>query len=95
MKWNAWFSRNSKRRQEELEYREKEFIYGEIIKAHKEWLRAHQAFQEAVGKDEVDFAIYTLEAAERRYQIHLKEAKKSNLHLGELGRYRSFGRLES
>lgn len=77
----SWFS-NNRRKRNELEHQEKELIYTEVIKAHRDWEHAYQAFQEAVGKDEVDFAIYTLEAAERRYQIHLKEAKRKQLHLG-------------
>ncbi|WP_209866450.1 DUF2508 family protein [Paenibacillus shirakamiensis] len=48
----------------------------EVEDARAEWERATHAFQEARGMDEIDFAIYTLEAAERRYQIHLKEAKR-------------------
>ncbi|MCM3703538.1 DUF2508 family protein [Paenibacillus macerans] len=51
----------------------------EVVKAHKEWEQAYTAFQEATGMDEVDVAIYTLEAAERRYQILLKAAKQANL----------------
>lgn len=51
----------------------------EVAKAHKEWEQAYIAFQEAAGMDEVDVAIYTLEAAERRYQILLKAAKQANV----------------
>jgi len=32
-----------------------------------------------VGQDNIDVAIYTLEAAERRYQIELKRAKQANV----------------
>lgn len=71
-----------RRKRMEQERQEREIVYEEVMKAHKDWERAYQAFQEAVGKDEVDFAIYTLEAAERRYQIHLKEAKKKKVHMG-------------
>ncbi|WP_408635020.1 DUF2508 domain-containing protein [Paenibacillus phocaensis] len=54
-------------------------LYEEVIHAHREWERASIAFQEAVGHDEVDVAIYTLEAAERRYQIQLKAAKQARV----------------
>ncbi|RRJ67486.1 DUF2508 family protein [Paenibacillus oralis] len=57
----------------------KQLLYKEVVKAHKEWERAYTAFQEVTGMDEVDVAIYTLEAAERRYQIQLKAAKQANL----------------
>ncbi|WP_068698815.1 DUF2508 family protein [Paenibacillus yonginensis] len=83
MKWGSLFSNSNDRRQQRHELEERERVYHEVLKAHKEWERAHLAFQAAVGKDEVDVAIYTLEAAERRYQIQLKEAKKLEIHLGQ------------
>ncbi|WP_435925649.1 DUF2508 family protein [Paenibacillus sp. DYY-L-2] len=60
-----------------MEY--KRYLYEEVTKARKEWERACWAFQEALGEDEVDVAIYTLEAAERRYQIQLKLAKQAKV----------------
>ena len=62
---------------QEEEY--KRMLYHEVNKARKEWERAYMAFQEAVGQDNIDVAIYTLEAAERRYQIELKRAKQANV----------------
>lgn len=64
-------------RKDELEYKRE--LYEEVVNALKEWERASIAFQEAVGHDEVDVAIYTLEAAERRYQIQLKAAKQAKV----------------
>lgn len=80
----GWLS-GSKKKQRELEHQEKEYILSEVVKAQRDWEKAHLAFQEAVGKDEVDFAIYTLEAAEKRYQIKLKEAKRIKLNVREYG----------
>lgn len=62
---------------EEMSY--KQHLYDEICKAREEWEMASRAFQEALGEDEVDVAIYTLEAAERKYQIKLKQAKLANV----------------
>lgn len=62
---------------QEQEY--KKYLYEEVCKARGEWERACRAFQEALGEDEVDVAIYTLEAAERRYQIQLKLAKQAKV----------------
>lgn len=66
------------RRQEngksEAEYRQE--LFAQIRASHAEWLRAHRLFHEATGKDEIDYAIFVLEAAERKYQIHLKSAKQ-------------------
>lgn len=68
---------NQTRRNEVMECKRE--LYAEVINALKEWERARIAFQEAVGHDEVDVAIYTLEAAERRYQIQLKAAKQAQV----------------
>jgi len=57
----------------------KRMLYYEVNKARKEWEWAYMAFQEAVGQDNIDVAIYTLEAAERRYQIELKRAKGADV----------------
>lgn len=88
-RWKWWSSSQTDRLYtgEMLEYKRE--LYGEVIKALKEWERAYTAFQHAVGEDEVDVAIYTLEAAERRYQIHLKAAKQAKLDWDAF-RYGSF-----
>ncbi|WP_348624049.1 DUF2508 family protein [Paenibacillus peoriae] len=62
----------------EAEYRQE--LFAQIRASHAEWLRAHRLFHEATGKDEIDYAIFVLEAAERKYQIHLKSAKRQGLH---------------
>ncbi|WP_342416219.1 DUF2508 family protein [Paenibacillus sp. FSL R10-2782] len=70
------------RRQEhgksEAEYRQE--LFAQIRASHADWLRAHRLFHEATGEDEIDYAIFVLEAAERKYQIHLKCAKQQGLH---------------
>ncbi|GIP50893.1 hypothetical protein D3C76_245090 [compost metagenome] len=68
---------NQARGNEAMDYKRE--LYAEVINALREWERARIAFQEAVGHDEVDVAIYTLEAAERRYQIQLKAAKQAQV----------------
>lgn len=61
------------------EYEYKELLYRDVMRAKREWEQARWAFEEAVGNDEVDVAIYLLEAAERKYQIKLKEAKQAEV----------------
>lgn len=56
----------------------------EVRKAQAEWERAHLMFDEALGQDQIDYAIYILEAAERKYQIHLKHAKSIGLNSSRL-----------
>ncbi|ULO10645.1 hypothetical protein H1230_00740 [Paenibacillus sp. 19GGS1-52] len=56
----------------------------EVRKAHSEWERAYLMFDEALGQDQIDYAIYILEAAERKYQIHLKHAKSLGLDRSQM-----------
>ncbi|MCM3136618.1 YaaL family protein [Paenibacillus polysaccharolyticus] len=63
-------------RKRELAKREAELVYADVQKAKQEWERAMRQFEDALGEDEIDYAIYVLEAAERKYQIHLKRAKR-------------------
>ena len=58
--------------------------YLEVCNAQSEWKRAWVMFNEALGQDEIDYAIYILEAAERKYQIHLKHAKLIGLNRSTL-----------
>ncbi|MBY0119538.1 DUF2508 family protein [Paenibacillus xylanexedens] len=52
-------------------------IYADIQMAKQEWERAMRQFEDAQGQDEIDYAIYVLEAAERKYQIYLRRAKRA------------------
>lgn len=78
--------RQEDKRELELAKIEAEEIYTDVLKAKHEWERAMRQFEDAQGEDEVDYAIYVLEAAERKYQIHLKRAKQLSgvgVHVGE------------
>ncbi|MBO2946086.1 DUF2508 family protein [Paenibacillus sp. F411] len=68
--------------------------YLDVRHSQLEWERAHLLFQEAAGQDQIDYAIYMLEAAERKYQINLKQAKELNMngaamYREEIRRYKS------
>ena len=54
-------------------------VFLDVQRSQMEWERAHLLFQEATGQDQIDYAIYMLEAAERKYQMNLKQAKQLNL----------------
>jgi hypothetical protein len=56
-----------------------ESLLEEIRLAHRDWVNAHRHFEYAVGKDQIDYAIYSIEAAEKRYEMLLRNAK--NLHV--------------
>ena len=50
----------------------------EIDMAYKEWQQAINLFNNAVEKEEVDFAIYNLEAKRKQYIMLLNKLKKEN-----------------
>ncbi|ALS25644.1 YaaL family protein [Paenibacillus cisolokensis] len=51
-------------------------LLGEIEEAHRDWENANRHFEYAVGKDQIDYAIYAMEAAEKRYEMLLRQAKQ-------------------
>ncbi|HZJ83428.1 MAG TPA: YaaL family protein [Clostridia bacterium] len=57
-----------------------------IIEARNEWLQAQNCFDNASDPDLVDYAIYRLEAAKRKYIYLIKQARLSgfeNTHMVE------------
>jgi hypothetical protein len=77
--------RSVEKRERMLKEMEEDQIYSDIQKAKAEWERAVRQFEEAQGQDEIDYAIYVLEAAERKYQIHLKRAKRVGITKAVIG----------
>lgn len=79
-----WWNRSSKSNQEKIitanEQDKLWSVFMDVRKSQMEWERAHMMFQEAMGQDQIDYAIYMLEAAERKYQINLKQAKELNMN---------------
>lgn len=79
-----WWKQLRKQNQEEYITAEEQErlwnVYLDVRKSQLEWERAHLLFQEATGQDQIDYAIYILEAAERKYQMNLKQAKLLNLN---------------
>lgn len=75
--WKKWFQRQD---QEDLAERaalreERELLYREIAEAKHDWDNAMRHFEYAEGKDQIDYAIFAIEAAEKRYEMLLRKAK--------------------
>lgn len=69
-----WKSKEQKR-MGEPRFQEKVGMHQEICKAHTEWMTAHQRLEWVVERDQIDYAIYAMEAAEKRYEMLLRQAK--------------------
>ena len=51
-------------------------IYELVKKAKKEWLIAQNVFNNVSEPDLIDYAIYNMEAAEKKYVYLMKQAKE-------------------
>lgn len=60
---------------------EKVQLIGEINQAKMEWSIARERLNYALEEDQIDYVIFMLEAAEKRYGMLLRNAKKINLNL--------------
>jgi hypothetical protein len=73
--YTRWFD-PLKREASLLEVKEKRLLIEEISKARKEWSEAQARLDWAIGKDHIDYSIYALETAEKRYEMLLRIAKQ-------------------
>lgn len=69
-----------KNAKEEL-LRDKQMLLQEIRSAHANWVAAQAHFEFALDKDQIDYAIYAMEAAEKRFEMLIKQAKRLNLSM--------------
>lgn len=55
-------------------------IYESLKKAKQDWENAKNIFENVSNPDLVDYAIYNVDAAEKRYMYLLKQIKNGNLN---------------
>jgi hypothetical protein len=75
--YKRWFD-SGKREASLLEVKERRLLIEEISKARKEWSEAQARLDWALGKDHIDYSIYALETAEKRYEMLLRIAKQKD-----------------
>jgi hypothetical protein len=75
--YEKWFD-SSKRQANLLEIKDRHLLFEEIGKARKEWSEARERLDWAIGKDHIDYSIYALETAEKRYEMLLRIAKQKH-----------------
>lgn len=73
-----WMQRRTGRKQDSSMLQRIELIR-EIDAAKKEWWRARQQFNFVTDPDQIDYAVYAWEAAEKRYEMLLRAAKRSGV----------------
>jgi len=67
------------RGEEKLEEQDRKQLLEAIRKAHADWVSAQFMFDYALHPDEIDQAIYLLNAAEKRFDMLYKLAKRAQL----------------
>lgn len=82
MFFSKW--RFKRRKMEDPLLEEKMQIVRELRQAHQEWTIAQHKIDYALEKEQIDYAIYSLETAEKRYEMLLKQAKRLQIHILEL-----------
>jgi hypothetical protein len=73
---------SKERRTQETEalFREKQHLIADIREAKAEWENAQRRLDYVTDPDQIDYVIYSLEAAEKRYGMLLKHAKQLKVH---------------
>ena len=61
------------------ESRERQKLLREIAEAKRSWQIAQKKLDYVLEPDQIDYAIFALEAAEKRYEMLLRQAKKMRL----------------
>lgn len=76
-------SKNEQKAVDSLEtedpFLQKQQLLEELKEAKKNWQIARMKLDYVSDQDQIDYAIYALEAAEKRYEMLLRHAKKINL----------------
>lgn len=75
MNWRSFWQRKRNKKNNSGVQKERQELYAEILLAKKEWDNAGRYFDYAVGSDQIDYAIFAIEAAEKRYVMLLRKAK--------------------
>lgn len=88
MRWIMFWM---KRREKDPLLQDKQVLLEEIRAAQTDWQHALLRLDYAMDQDQIDYAIFALEAAEKRYEMLLKCAKRMNIHALNIGMGRAAG----
>lgn len=83
--WKRWTGPLQRKPVEEARTEISDELVAEIWKAHQDWVVARQKLDYAKSHDQIDYAVYIIEAAEKRYDMLLRQAKQQRESGGEGG----------
>lgn len=78
-----WLRMRSLRKKEDRATADGKRLERDLWEAHRQWQLARIRLDEALGPDEVDYAVLMLEAAEKRFGMLLRKAKEQGLGRAE------------
>jgi len=87
--WKRWLKPKGGGAESENSANEKLKLYREICQAHREWEISQEKLHYVKEAEQIDYVIYLQEAAEKRYVMLLRQAKRMNLNVFEL--YKEIG----
>lgn len=82
--WIIKLWKKKERDREEALQNDRLLLVQEIRKAHMEWETAQRRFDYVVEKEQIDYAVFALEAAEKRFEMLIKQAKTMRITAGEV-----------
>lgn len=88
--WLKNWDRKESKRNEEIR-QDRLLLLQEIRQAHMDWVTAQRRFDYVVEKEQIDYAVYALEGAEKRFEMLIKQAKDIKLVAGEVAVSRAMG----
>ncbi|WP_219834910.1 YaaL family protein [Paenibacillus sp. R14(2021)] len=78
-KWLNTRKRTADLKKQRSEQQEQLELLAEIKTAKQEWENAQRFFEYAMGDDQIDYAIFAMAAAEKRYEMLIRKAKRMPL----------------
>ncbi|WP_186445658.1 DUF2508 family protein [Paenibacillus cremeus] len=83
---SSWFRFWNRKKQatEQALQNDRYMLVQEIRKAHLEWEIAQRRFDYVTEKEQIDYSIYALEAAEKRFEMLLRQAKNAKITAREV-----------
>jgi hypothetical protein len=78
--WDAVQQKRQAYNQRYLTEKARAKLLADIRDAHRAWQVAESHLREVVGADQIDCAIYLYEAAQKKYEMLLRQAKHTRLY---------------
>lgn len=83
-RWMVKLWKRKEREREEAIQNDRILLVQEIRIAHLEWETAQRRFDYVVEKEQIDYAVFALQAAEKRFEMLIRQAKNMRISANEV-----------